>query len=123
MRHRHEHRSQQARDRLLGQGNGYPPAKAVDGDVATRWSSPSSDPQWIQVDLGPDTAVCQVVVNWEAPYAKAFRIQLSADGSQWTTLYSTTANTGGAQTIDVAGTGRYLRVYGTPRATGYGYSI
>lgn len=105
------------------QGNGYLPAKAVDGDVATRWSSQSSDPQWIQVDLGPDTAVCQVVVNWQTSYAKVFRLELSGDGSQWTTLYSTTANTGGVQTIDAAGTGRYLRVYGTQRATGYGYSI
>ena len=102
---------------------GTPAAAAVDGNTATRWSSAFSDPQWLQVDLGAGTAVCQVVLQWEAAYARAFQIQLSTDGASWTTIYSTTTGTGGTQTLDVTGTGRYLRVYGTVRATGWGYSL
>jgi hypothetical protein len=98
-------------------------AAAVDGNAGTRWSSAFSDPQWLQVDLGATTAVCQVVLNWEAAYATAFQIQVSADGTNWTSIYSTTTGTGGTQTLDVTGTGRYIRVYGTARATGYGYSL
>ncbi|WP_433891219.1 discoidin domain-containing protein [Streptomyces sp. CA-111067] len=105
------------------QGNGYLPAKAVDGDPDSRWSSRSSDPQWLQVDLGSGSSICQVVINWQTSYAKAFQLQVSDDATTWSTLYSTTAGTGGVQTLDVSGTGRYLRVYGTQRATGYGYSI
>src|SRR5436305_1940780 len=81
------------------------------------------DPQWIQVDLGATATVSQVVLQWEAAYASAFQIQVSTDAATWTTVYSTTTGTGGTQTLDVAGSGRYLRVSGTARATPYGYSL
>ncbi|MFC0530845.1 discoidin domain-containing protein [Phytohabitans kaempferiae] len=98
-------------------------ANAFDGNTATRWSSTFGDPQWIQVDLGASVAVCQVVLSWEAAYARAFQIQVSANGSTWTTVHSTTTGTGGTQTLAVSGTGRYVRMNGTARATPYGYSL
>ena len=64
-----------------------------------------------------------MVLNWEAGYARAFQIQISADGTNWTTVYSTSSGTGGVQTIPVSGSGRYVRMYGTQRATPYGYSL
>jgi len=102
---------------------GTPASAAVDGDAGTRWSSAFSDPQWIQVDLGSAMSVCQVVLSWEAAYANAFQVQTSTDGNAWSTVYSTTTGAGGTQTLDVTGTGRYVRVNGTARATGYGYSL
>jgi len=98
-------------------------AAAVDGNAGTRWSSAFSDPQWLQVDLGASQAVCQVQLSWEAAYARAFQVQVSGNGTTWTTLYSTTTGTGGNQTLTVSGTGRYVRMYGTVRATAYGYSL
>ncbi|PWR05008.1 sialidase [Micromonospora acroterricola] len=99
-------------------------ANAVDGSATTRWSSAFSDPQWLQVDLGASTDVCEVVLTWQTSYAKAFQIQVSPDGvGNWSSLYSTATGSGGTQTIPVSGTGRFLRVYGATRATGYGYSI
>ncbi|MGW9375795.1 discoidin domain-containing protein [Streptomyces xanthophaeus] len=105
------------------EGAGTPAGAAVDGDNATRWSSQFADPQWIQVDLGAPAQLSQVVLRWEAAYAKAYRVELSTDGSNWSTGYSTAASTGGVQTHDITGTARYVRVYGTQRATGYGYSL
>ena len=102
---------------------GFPASAAVDGNTGTRWSSAFSDPQWLQVDLGSSKNICQVVLNWEAAYATAFQIQTSNDGTTWTTIYSTTTGTGGTQTLNVTGTGRYIRMYGTARATQYGYSL
>ena len=102
---------------------GTPAADAVDGNTGTRWSSAFSDPQWLEVDLGSSQAICQVTLNWETAYATAFQIQTSADGTNWTTIYSTTTGTGGTQTLNVTGTGRYIRMYGTARATQYGYSL
>jgi hypothetical protein len=96
---------------------------AFDGNTGTRWSSQFSDPQWIRVDLGGTVTVCQVVLTWEAAFARAFQIQTSADGSAWTTVFSTTTGTGGTQTLSVNGTGRYVRMNGTVRATPYGYSL
>jgi len=102
---------------------GTPASAAVDGDAGTRWSSAFSDPQWLRVDLGTPATISQVVLRWEAAYATAYQIQTSADGSAWTTIYSTTTSTGGVQTLAVAGSGRYVRLYGIARATGYGYSL
>jgi hypothetical protein len=102
---------------------GFPASNAVDGNTGTRWSSAFSDPQWLEVDLGSTQPICQVVLQWEAAYGKAFQIQTSADNSTWTTIYSTTAGTGGTQTLPVTGSGRYIRMYGTARGTQYGYSL
>ncbi len=63
------------------------------------------------------------MLNWETAYATAFQIQPSNDGSTWTTIYSTTTGTGGVQTLPVNGSGRYVRMYGTQRATQWGYSL
>nr|WP_229895005.1 discoidin domain-containing protein [Streptomyces galilaeus] len=96
---------------------------AVDGDAGTRWSSEFADPQWIQVDLGATAEVSRVALNWEAAYGRAFRIEVSNDAERWTVVHETAAGTGGVQSLAVAGTGRYVRLYGTQRATPYGYSL
>lgn len=85
-----------------------------------------ADPQWLEVDLGSTQSICGVTLDWETAYATAFQIQTSTDGSTWTPIYSTTAGTGGTggtQNLTVSGTGRYIRMYGTARATQYGYSL
>ncbi|MEN3306074.1 MAG: hypothetical protein V7603_2276 [Micromonosporaceae bacterium] len=102
---------------------GTPAANATDGNLATRWSSPFSDPQWLQVDLGQTYAVNHVTLTWEAAYGRAYQIQVSGDGATWTTVYSTTTGDGGTDDLAVTGTGRYLRMYGTARGTPYGYSL
>ncbi|MEV5750735.1 discoidin domain-containing protein [Actinoallomurus sp. NPDC052308] len=98
-------------------------ANATDGDTSSRWSSAFSDPQWLQVDLGAVHQLSHVVLNWEAAYGKAFQIQTSNDGSNWTPVYSTSSGTGGVQDVSVSGSGRYVRMYGTQRGTPYGYSL
>lgn len=97
---------------------------AVDGSVTTRWSSAFSDPQWIQVDLGDKYSITEVKIVWEAAFGKDFKIELSNDASEWTTLKTVTNNASVVNTYnDVTGEGRYIRVHGTARATPYGYSI
>ncbi|HZM77280.1 MAG TPA: discoidin domain-containing protein, partial [Candidatus Limnocylindrales bacterium] len=106
------------------QSAGFPASAAVDGSLSTRWSSAFSDPQWIQIDLGSSVTVCRVVLAWEAAYARAYSIGVSDNpAGPFTTIHSTTTSTGGTQTLNITGTGRYLRVTGTVRATGFGYSL
>lgn len=122
-----------AADTLLSQGRpatasstenvAFPASAAVDGDAGTRWSSAFADPQSIQVDLGASASINRVELSWEAAYATAFQVQSSANGTTWTTLHSTTTGAGGNQSLTVSGTGRYVRVLGTQRATQYGYSL
>jgi hypothetical protein len=105
------------------EGGGVDPGQAVDGNPATRWSSAFSDPQWLRIDLGATVAVCRVVLRWEGAYARSFQIQTSTDGTAWADVHATTTGTGGTQSLDVSGSGRYVRMYGTARATGWGYSL
>ncbi|WP_449701857.1 galactose-binding domain-containing protein [Actinoplanes sichuanensis] len=101
----------------------FPASNAVDGNTGTRWSSTFADPQWLQVDLGSTQSISQVVLNWEAAYASAFTIQTSANGTSWTNISPVTAGQAGVQTLNVTGSGRYVRMSGTTRATPYGYSL
>jgi hypothetical protein len=105
------------------QGDPWAAAYAVDGNPGTRWSSGWSDPQWLEVDLGAPRAITKIVLDWERAYATAFQLQVSDNGTTWTDVYSTTTGPGGVQTVAVHGAGRYVRMYGTRRATQYGYSL
>ncbi|MFF0260629.1 discoidin domain-containing protein [Streptomyces microflavus] len=102
---------------------GTPATAAVDGNANTRWSSAASDPQWIRVDLGATTQLSQVVLDWETAYGKGYRVELSTNGSTWSTVYQTTTGDGGTDTLNISGEARYVRVYGTARGTGYGFSL
>ena len=106
------------------QNDGVGPQYAVDGNLTTRWSSAFSDPQWIQVDLGSPQSIGQVLLYWENAYATAYQIQVSNDQQNWTTVYSETNGPGGTENITFPPvTDRYVRMYGTQRATQYGYSL
>jgi hypothetical protein len=105
------------------QGDPWAAANAVDGNLSTRWSSAFSDPQWLEVDLGATHAIREVILSWENAHATAFQSQTSENGTTWTDIYSTTTGPGGEQIIEVNGTGRYVRMYGTARNTQYGYSL
>jgi hypothetical protein len=101
----------------------HPASDAVDGNPATRWSSGFRDPQWLTVDLGVPAEITRVRLNWEAAYAKAYDIEVSSDGLEWTTVTSVIDGDGGIDELDVSATGRYVRMRGTRRATPYGYSL
>jgi hypothetical protein len=104
---------------------GYLPSNATDGNAVSRWSSEFSDDQWIYVDLGSVYAIHRVVLWWEAAYARAYQLQVSNDASTWWDAYRTTTGDGGVDDITLTSPalGRYVRMLGTQRATGYGYSL
>ena len=98
-------------------------AFAVDNFSGTRWESAAADPQWLQLDFGSTATFCRITLNWEVAAATSFQIQTSPDATNWTDIYTTTTSGGGYQDFAISGSGRYLRIYGTVRATTYGYSI
>ncbi|GAA3234513.1 discoidin domain-containing protein [Actinocorallia longicatena] len=105
------------------ENGGTPASAAFDGDSGTRWSSAAADPQWLRVDLGSARTICRIDLNWEAAYGRDFTLETSADGASWSVLKTVTGGTGGRASYEVSGSGRYVRVHGTARATGYGYSL
>ncbi|WP_125776301.1 discoidin domain-containing protein [Antribacter gilvus] len=98
-------------------------SNAVDGDAGTRWSSAAADNQWLRVDLGSVQALGRVALDWEGAYASGYRVEVSNDGVAWTTIHTTTNGTGGDESFAVSGSGRYVRLLATQRATGYGVSL
>lgn len=122
-----------AADPLISQGRtatasstenaGSPASAAVDGNNGTRWSSAFSDPQWIQIDLGASATISRVVLSWEGAYSRTFTIQTSANGSAWSAVHTTTNGAGGVQDLAVSGSGRYVRLNSTARATQWGVSL
>ena len=100
-----------------------PAAFAFDGNPGTRWESAAADPQWITVDIGQSYNVGRVVLIWEVAYGKEYTIQISNDSIIWDTIYTETNSNGEIDDLYVSGTGRYVRMHGTVRATTYGYSL
>lgn len=99
---------------------------AVDGNAGTRWASGQwgTDPQWIRFDLGASTSIGRVSIDWEAAHAKAYSVQVSADGNTWTTVASTTTGDGGLDNVVFDSIpARWVRILNTARGTKYGYSI
>jgi hypothetical protein len=101
---------------------------AIDGNTGTRWESAYSDPQWIYVDLGASKTVTEVRIDWQHAAAKDYRIDVSNDAVTWSApVISQTGGIAVDHRIDdltgFAVSARYVRMYGTARATVYGYSI
>jgi hypothetical protein len=103
----------------------FPGSSAVDGNLGTRWASAAADPQWIYVDLGANYNVTRVKVTWETARASNYQIQRATSASgPWTTMRTITGNTTSVNdNTGLSGVGRYIRIYGTARATQWGYSI
>ncbi|GLH97659.1 penicillin acylase [Phytohabitans aurantiacus] len=98
--------------------------RAVDGDPASRWASGWSDNETLTVDLGSSKSVGRAILRWESAYATSYRIDVSADGSTWRSVWSTAAGNGGTDVASFTPTSaRYVRFAGVKRATNYGYSI
>lgn len=104
---------------------GLPASYAVDGNGGTRWGSSAVDPSWLMVDLGSNQSLGSVVIDWEAANAASYRVEGSTNASTWVTLATKTGGTFGnrTDTMAVSGSYRYVRMYGTARTSGYGYSI
>ena len=105
--------------------DGYRAARVTDGDTASRWASANgAGTQWVRIDLGGTQTVDRVKLFWAAAYAKAYQVQMSADGTSWQDIAGTRSGDGGTDDFKrLTGMGRYLRVLATLRGGGAGYSL
>lgn len=106
------------------------PWGAIDNNNGSRWESAhKSDPQDYIIDLGQRRIFNTIQIRWEGAYAKAFTIDVSNDGENWTNKVTETAYVGGNDVEYEAALGsnvtaRYVKFHGTERAeTNYGYSF
>ncbi len=97
--------------------DGHVAANAIDGDLATRWSG-AGDGVWIRFDLGSVTTIGSVSLAWYDGDSRksTFDVQLSQDGSAWTTALSRATSSGSTLAPETygftAGQARYVRIVG-----------
>ncbi|WP_405020847.1 penicillin acylase family protein [Kitasatospora sp. NBC_00070] len=102
----------------------YPPGKANDGDIGSRWASKTVATAWLTVDLGSSRRVGRVALRWADQYARAYRVEVSADNVNWRTAWATSAGRGGVENRAFAPVdARYVRLVCLERATDNRYSV
>jgi hypothetical protein len=103
------------------QNNGFfSAAKAVDGDVTTRWSSNQGMPQWLELDMGQVVFVGGLNIDWQTAFATAFQVEASDNGTNWGTIAVSGVGESGWQTLSGLNvTTRFLRILATG-ATSFG---
>ncbi len=105
------------------EGNAYAASNAVDGNMSSRWSSAFNDNQYITIDLGANYVIDRTVICWEAAYASQYKLQVSTNGSSFTTVKTVNCSGGTDEQTFSPVTARYVRMQGVTRALSYGYSI
>lgn len=97
---------------------------AIDGNRNTRWGSRFTDDEFLVLDFGKTEVITRVRIDWENAHASQYLLQVSDDGSTWSTIKTVSDSSGGVEDLTgLNGTGRYLRMKGVKRAGQYGYSI
>ena len=96
-----------------------------DGDLTTRWASNYSDNQWVQLELAEPAEVASVRLFWEQACTSSYRIQVSNDGTSWRDAAAVDQSNCKDDTValDSPDPVKFVRMQGTKRATGFGYSL
>lgn len=101
----------------------FPPDRAVSGqwtDGYEGWVSNVGNPQWMEIDLGQDTAFDRIVIRHDEAARSdktnntmAFSVKARSDeGEEWTTLYEISDNHNAVTdvTLETPVTARYVRL-------------
>ncbi|MEU5805641.1 beta-N-acetylglucosaminidase domain-containing protein [Streptomyces sp. NPDC047718] len=102
----------------------FPASAVVDGNAATRWSSPAADGAWWQAELASPARIGLLVLHWQDAYPSAYRVETSVDGSSWHRAATVTGSRGGQESVRLdPADARFVRVTCEKRATKYGCSL
>lgn len=98
------------------------PEHVNDGNLSTRWGSAFEDNQSIVIDLGDAYVLNRTLLYWNSgAYATDYRIEVSLDEDNWTTVYETQESTGGIRDHRFnSAAGRFVRIFCMKRSNGYG---
>ncbi|WP_164743490.1 discoidin domain-containing protein [Microbacterium sulfonylureivorans] len=87
----------------------FQPVNVTDSSESSRWASNTTGATWIQVDLGSSQSVRQVNARWET--GGSYTVQVSTDGTNYTTVRNSTIPTGLTSTDTFnPTTARYVRI-------------
>jgi hypothetical protein len=90
---------------------GCEPQKAVDGLPDTGWRSEGGGPQWWMVELPEELDLGGVELTWGDRFAPEYDVEVSADGSNWQTMYREEFGNGAQDLVYFPSTrGRFIRI-------------
>ncbi|MBD5247566.1 MAG: beta-mannosidase [Barnesiella sp.] len=100
------------------------PGDVADGNSHTRWAAEKRPGEWITIDLGEKMKVGGVRLNWEAAYAKKYKVQVSENGHWWRDVVNEeNGEPGIAEYFFNEADARYVRMQGVELGNDYGYSL
>lgn len=101
------------------------PEDAVDADNGSRYAAVNEANAYFYVDLGSVEKVGKVVIDWEAAYASEYKLQMSLNAIDWTTVATVTKDDSQRDEIVFPNwiEAKFVRFQGVSRAIEYGYSF
>jgi subtilisin family serine protease len=105
---------------------GYAANNAIDNSPTTIWWSTFSVNPWIKLDLGSSKSICSVDIAWADQRQYTFKVEISTDGSSYTTVFSgkSSGTSTSAQKYSFAETSaRYVKITITQSRAGSSLSL
>ncbi len=90
-----------------------PPEHAIDGNPETRWCADGDTPgQTFALDLGRDSKLGGLEIDWEKAAVYPFKVEVSSDGAKWSLLEDRANgnNASGKEKLPVSTSARMIRV-------------
>ncbi|ACU60275.1 glycosyl hydrolase [Chitinophaga pinensis] len=79
--------------------------------------------QYVRIDLGSVQTITKVKLNWETAFAKGYAIQVSSNGTTWSTVASEVNGNGGLDSLSFNTSGRYIKLALGEKGSIYAYSL
>jgi hypothetical protein len=95
----------------------HPPEYAIDEHLTTRWSSNVGPTATLTLDLGSKKTLKRLYLLWELAHGADYDIEISDDGSSWSTLVMKRGGDGFQDAHQVSGDARYVRMTGIERGS------
>ncbi|OKP82721.1 hypothetical protein A3844_23815 [Paenibacillus helianthi] len=108
-------------------GSGMTPGNVKDGNASTRWTTGAaqSNGQWFQADMGASIPFNQIILDTEKnstseqDYPAGYTVQVSKDGTNWTTAASGQGRRKATPINFPAVTARYIKITQTGTSTNW----
>ncbi|HEU4452144.1 MAG TPA: discoidin domain-containing protein [Longimicrobium sp.] len=99
--------------------------RALDADPATAWRSAGDGEQALSIDFLRNRELGGLVIDWDSlDYAADYRVEASADGRRWETIYTVAGGDGGRDWLFLPETeARSIRIAATRSGRGRGYAL
>ena len=84
--------------------------RTFDGHFEQCYMSKGNEEEYLILDLGTDSRIEEIILDWGMEYATWYEIFVSNDGESWCSCYENTNGQGKREQFDLSIQGRYLKL-------------